>query len=364
MKSEAAFSPDWLSPPGETIAGVLRSRHLDLSEFASELGESLPWTESLLHGGIPITMNLSERISAVIGPSKDFWARCEAAYRGSLASVQSDISKNPISAWMLNLPVDDMLSYGWLSEFNPSEGREIACLRYFGVQSVESWHAGYKALLNRIAFKSTTAYTSHPESVIAWLREGELQSRAFTCRPWSPDVFKSLLIEIRSLTRERDPSLFLPELQSKCAKAGVAVLVVRLPKGCHASGAARFLSPDRALIQLSMRYLSDDHFWFSFFHEAAHLLLHENGLLFVDSDEGMTRSTDSEESEANRFAEQVLISDQLRQQMLDLPANGRSIARFAKDIGVSPGIVVGQLQHSGRIKPNHFNSLKTYFEWK
>ena len=36
------------------------------------------------------------------------------------------------------------------------------------------------------------------------------------------------------------------------------------------------------MIQLSARHKSDDHLWFSFFHEAAHVLLHSKKSVFVD----------------------------------------------------------------------------------
>ena len=40
--------------------------------------------------------------------------------------------------------------------------------------------------------------------------------------------------------------------------------------------AAKLLSDDQAWIQMSFRFLTDDHFWFTFFHEVGHLILHPN----------------------------------------------------------------------------------------
>ncbi len=57
------------------------------------------------------------------------------------------------------------------------------------------------------------------------------------------------------------------------------------------------------MIALSDRYKKDDFFWFTFFHEAAHLLLHSKKETFVDD------GTDNDllEDEANRFAADFLI---------------------------------------------------------
>ena len=59
-----------------------------------------------------------------------------------------------------------------------------------------------------------------------------------------------------------------------CRAVGVVLVIEKeLPKA-RVDGVARWLTPTRALIQLSARYLRDDILWFTFFHEAAHLLLH------------------------------------------------------------------------------------------
>ena len=194
---------------------------------------------------------------------------------------------------------------------------------------------------------------------MAWLRQGELQSLPIKCAPWDATHFREVLPELRSLSRRKDPSLFIPELRRRCAECGVAVVVVRAPTGCRASGATRFLSSDRALLLLSFRYLSDDHFWFTFFHEAGHLLLHGNRGLIL---EGIGAPT-SEEEEANDFAASALIPSPFQPELSTLRLELRAIASFARRVGVSPGIVIGQLQHQQRVARNHWNDLKVRFDW-
>ncbi len=67
-----------------------------------------------------------------------------------------------------------------------------------------------------------------------------------------------------------------------CAAVGVAVVLVPELPGTRVSGATRWLTPGKALIQLSLRYKSDDQLWFTFFHEAAHVLLHGKRDLFIE----------------------------------------------------------------------------------
>lgn len=137
-------------------------------------------------------------------------------------------------------------------------------------------------------------------------------------------------------------------------------MFVKAPAGCRASGATRFISRDKAMIILSFRHLSDDHFWFSFFHEAGHLILHGHGSTFVDGD---AAETTEKEREANLFAAGTLIPLSERGRLDRLRANVNEIVRLAVSIGISPGIVVGQMQHEGLLGPNQLNGLKRRYTW-
>jgi hypothetical protein len=53
-----------------------------------------------------------------------------------------------------------------------------------------------------------------------------------------------------------------------------------------------------------------------------------------------------------------------RPELMKLPVNGRAVMRFARKIGIAPGIVVGQLQHAGRLKRQQLNNLKRRYRWK
>ena len=148
-----------------------------------------------------------------------------------------------------------------------------------------------------------------------------------------------------------------------CLSAALLLLSCVLPKQCKASGAARFLTPSKAMLLLSVRHLSDDHFWFTFFHEAGHLILHSNKFIFVDGLGCDDNLASNDEDEANRFAEDLLIPPEHREEMLSLTANKIAVMRFARKVGISRGVVVGQLQHYKILGPNQLNALKHRFRW-
>jgi len=177
--------------------------------------------------------------------------------------------------------------------------------------------------------------------------------------PFDPEALRRRLPDLRRLTLQERPGEFLPELLLACASVGVAVAFVPAPNGCHASGAARWLTPSKALVVLSHRYRANDHLWFTFFHEIAHILHHGKKRLFID----WAGLTGEHEDEANSWAADFLIP---RQFVPALKAVGRSregVLKLAQRIGVAPGIVVGRMQKDGLLPWSRLNELKTRYEW-
>ena len=167
------------------------------------------------------------------------------------------------------------------------------------------------------------------------------------------------LHEIRALSRETS-RLICRRLKDICAATGVAVVLVPEIKGARASGATRWLTAEKAMLLLSFRYKRDDHFWFSFFHEAGHILRGGKKDFFIEH-QG-SEVNDAREAEANRFAEEFLIS---RERASELPRlrSLRAVQAFASSLGIAPGIVVGRMQREGLIRFNRFNSLKLRLDW-
>ena len=186
-----------------------------------------------------------------------------------------------------------------------------------------------------------------------------IEAEAQDCAVYNGSRFRKATQQIRGLTRE-DLGEALQRAAELCNQAGVAVaLVPPLPKTAL-SGAAWWLSPKKAVIQLSARHKSDDHLWFSFFHEAAHILLHSKKNVFVDEVAG--NGTDIEE-EANRWAARTLVPPrEWGRFVATSPRRKLAVQAFADQQGIAPGIVVGMLQHEGVIPWSHLNGLKVKLE--
>ena len=108
-------------------------------------------------------------------------------------------------------------------------------------------------------------------------------------------------------------------------------------------------------------YKTDDHLWFTFFHEAGHILLHGKRDIFLEEDD----QTNDKEDEANRFAADWLIPSSEYKNFHPRGSyfSKAEITEFAERLGITPGIVVGRLQHDGHIPMKNCNDLKRKLVW-
>jgi HTH-type transcriptional regulator / antitoxin HigA len=360
MNATESFEPKWATPPGATVLDVLREREMAVGEFAEAVHRDLESVSRLLHGVEPLTDEWAEALARVVGASPTFWLRREALYRSDLKRV-CEAAGTSTSDWAKSLPLGDMVQFGWIERgSSPGETALNACA-FLGVVTANSFERRYKELLSSAAYRASNAFVAQPSAVAAWLRQGEIVASAVDCASWNETKLREAIEPIRALTNEEDPQKFLPPLRKYLAGCGIALVVARAPAGCHASGVARFLNEQKGLIQLSFRYLSDDQFWFTLFHEIGHILLHAKDGLFIEMDD---HRKSAKESEADAFAISELFANVGVESLDTLEISKFAIARLARKAGIAPGLIVGQLQARKRIPYKHFNYFKKRYAWQ
>jgi hypothetical protein len=314
--------------------------------------------DAFLAGDIPLTIRRAERLSSTIGGSIEFWMTRDGQYREDLSRVVAD-------AWAQRMPIKDMATFGWIAaDGDDWVGQIDACLRFFDVATPEVWEAEHEALVERTRFRSSRVLDTDEFALAVWLRQCEVELSKVSCAEWDRDAFAALLQRLLPLTRERDPRRFLPALQVRCAAVGVAVSVVRAPRGCPVSGAARQLTNGQPSIALSGRYRADDHLWFTFFHEAAHLLLHGTDALYVDALDRDYAPTSADEAAADEFAGTLLVPTEYQDRLVRAKRSPFELRSIANEIGVSLGVVIGHLQHRGALGyDTRLNRLKNRYAW-
>jgi HTH-type transcriptional regulator / antitoxin HigA len=358
---ESSFQPDWFSKPGDTLATLMVRRELTPRRLAEKLECDMETVRALLAGTARVDEDMAFRLSRCVGGTPSFWYKRQSGYEKALARAAHAVPNEKANYWLSKLPRTDILTCSRVERSARRADAIKLCLAYFGVTGPDEWEQRYTVFTNNIAFRTSESFKSTIGSLSVWLRQGEIQAASLRCGFWDPNLLLSSIGELRVLTKAKAPTYFVPRMQEICAAAGVAVVFARAPSKCRASGAARFILPEKAMIILSFRYLSDDHVWFTLFHEIGHLLLHGMATTFVD---GELVSTTMKELEANDFAVNALIPRERREELFSLRPRTKDIIRFAISIGISPGIIVGQLQYAKLIGRNQFNFLKRRYQWE
>lgn len=362
------FAPDWASPPGDTMNDLADERGWTQAELARRLGYSEKHVSQLINGKVPLTVDAAQRLERVLGASVDFWLTREADYRKHSARLEAERTHTGWVSWLDELPIKEIMASGAIpkvrNDARHKPGIVNDCLRFFGVASPDEWRAHYGAM--QVAFRRSRDEQSDVGAISAWLRLGEQQAEKWDGVKYDKVRFEGALTAIRALTCQ-PPNVFELEMRALLQEAGVILVLVPAIPRAHVSGVARWLSPTRPLIQLSLYGKTNDKFWFTFFHEAAHILLHANTKeekrsVFLD-DPNAGHSDNPQEHEANQWAADWLIPSEYASALRDLRSKA-AVVDFANRLQIHPGIVVGRLQHDGFIEPSWMNHLKVSFRFR
>ncbi len=347
------FSPDYAVPPGWVLQERLEVEGISHAEFARRCGRSAKLISEIISGKAPLEPGTALQFEKVLGVDAGIWLGIEASHRLHRAREAEAKDASASAAWVKAFPVKDLVKRGCFPRPESDIDAVSKLLAFFRVGSVDAWTAHYGRA--SAAYRHSPKFRSSEVALATWLRLGEIEADRQDCMEYNRSRFRRAVRMIRGLTREPIADA-LQQARVLCNEAGVALaLVSPLPKTAL-SGAAWWLSPGKAVIQLTGRHKSDDHLWFSFFHEAAHILLHGKKGIFVDEANG---DDTGQEAEANEWAASMLVPRRAWDQFAATGSySAQAVRAFAEDQGIAAGIVVGMLQHKGFIPWTHLNGLK------
>lgn len=288
------YYPDSVSAPGETLSETLSSLGMSQTELARRMGRPVKTINEIIQGKAAITAETALQLEQVLRIPASFWLKREQQYQESLARLAERQRFTFWTEWLKTFPVREMIRRGWLPSCNDKTQQVFEVLKFFGVASPEAWEEVWERQV--IKYRRSTTI-GNLGAVTTWLRQGEIQAQEVETKPYSADAFRNALNYIRPLT-VKPVKIFQEELVRLCAEAGVAVVFVPELPGTGICGATRWLMPTKALVQLSLHYKTDDQLWFTFFHEAGHILLHGKRQVFLDS-EIDPQSGEEAENQAN-----------------------------------------------------------------
>ncbi|TAP26881.1 ImmA/IrrE family metallo-endopeptidase [Arthrobacter sp. S41] len=340
--------------PGEYIKEWLEDEERTQASLARDLGVSAKHVSKLINGAV-LSPELALKLELVTSIPAKNWLALEAQYRADQTRLGMEKELERHAEIAKAFPLTALRKAGIITETMRKPGIVLMQLMsFFAVGDLEGLERQSQPLP---AFRQDVAHPVRPESVRTWLRMIELELDASDPleQPYDADSLRALIPELRELSRSQGASFEGP-LVEKLASVGVRILFVPEISGTRAHGCTQWYG-ENPVITLTLRGRDDGKLWFTLFHEIGHVLLHPKNGPMVQMD-GELQS--AKEIAANEFASETLVPARFKPRLRKLRFNS-DVIEFAEEIGVSPGIVVGQLHHLGLWERNRGHKLHNRF---
>lgn len=295
------YFPETIPHPGETLGEKLDELGMGPKEFAIRTGKPEKTITAVLKGDSSITPDMAVQFENVTHIPAVFWMNHQKTFDEYLARKRHIEMIKAATQWAKKFPISDLENFGWIPRCTTLTESTKELLAFFGFANHKAWEAYYVKQQLKVAFRISLASTCQPYAISAWLRMGEQQANHIRAKSYSEKKFKMVLSEVKSL-KNCDQKKSFRQLQNLCAKAGVKVVQTPCLPNAPIHGSARWVQ-NTPLIQLSETYPTNNSFWFTFFHEAGHILKHGKKDIFLEDVEYSEKDI-QKEKEADAFAEE------------------------------------------------------------
>ena len=327
------------TPPGATIKEQLNDRGMSQKKFAARMDMSEKHISKLINGDVQLTPETAVRLEIVLGVPAKFWNNLESIYREKIIKAEAENAMEADKEMVKK--IREMVKFGWIPDAVESNEKVVNLRKFFEV--VELSLIGNEQI-TRIACRRLAITEKSDLALMAWAQEARIKARNIQTASINIKGLTSVLNDIRNMT-VLNPKEFCPKIKKCLADCGIALVFLPHLEGSFLQGAS-FIDGNKIVLGLTARGKDADKFWFSLFHELAHIVL---------GHVGQTNGTsEDDEKEADRWSGDILIDSK------DFEES--QVLQFAKAQGIAPGIIVGRMQLEGMIKYSMLNNLKEKYE--
>ncbi len=338
------YIPDAVSHPGETLREKLEELDMGPKEFAVRTGKPEKTISLILNGESAVTPDMAVLFETVLKIPARFWMRRQDLYNERQARLKRAAAIEQAIPWAKSFPYAKMANMGWIPKARKATEKVIHLFEFFSIGTYEAWEAYYLQARLKIEFRISLAHTNDPYAISAWLRRGDILARDLDAPEYSAKKLKAILPQLKSIMAAQ-PDHFFHQIQALCLSAGVKVVHTPCLPKAPINGVARWIENNTTpLIQLSDRYKRNDVFWFSFFHELGHILLHGKKDVFLENVEYEGKDLEKE-AEADAFAIEWTFSEKQEKEVVHEDVLDREkILAYAKKFNTHPAMIIGRLQ--------------------
>lgn len=355
-KEDIIVARQIISPPGDTLAEILKLRGISQPSLALRMGRPLKTINEIIKGKAAIMPETAIQLERVLGTEAAFWLEREKNYRLELAEIEDAEKLLETKDWVENFPLSAMKKMQWLDYDNDVLSKGASLYSFFGVSGQEAYYSYYHEKVYEAAYRMSKKSGKNPYSVSAWLKQGEHQAGKVKAAEYNLQAFKKVLHETKSIMAQQ-PANFFSVVQSLCSSAGVKVVHTPCLPNTSLHGSTRWIN-DYPIIQLTNLYKRNDIFWFTFFHEAGHIIKHGKKDFFVEGLE-YSEHDENKEQEADEVAiKYTLTKEQEAEAIKNAPHTRKSILEYAVKFNTHPSLIIGRFARTNK----EYNQLG--WSWK
>lgn len=327
--------------PGDFIREELDSRGWTQKDLADILGRPLPTVNRILKGKHGIMPEMAVGLAEVFETTAELWLDRESRYRLSLVDGSNEDIRRRRKLYEL-VPLRDLQKRGWIAADGSIDDSKQAVLELLQIAGVDE-----TPKLQAATRKSTVVPAEFSRAQRAWCFRVLQLTQDQTVSKFEVRKVDACQRALLKLAAKPEDAAQVPRV---LAEFGIRFAIVEHLTGTRIDGAALWLDSQQPVIGMSLRHDRIDYFWFTLLHELSHIRHRDS--LSCDAEHtvrGPAARLPEFEKRADAEATAGLVPPEKLEAVLPVLKDANyslgSIENFAADVGVHPGVVVGQLQY-------------------
>jgi len=341
------YQSDLAIHPGEYLEEVLEELEMTQSDLSHRTGRPVQAINEIIKGKKSITPETALQFEQVLDVPAHVWTGLQNEYNMILAKEKEIALIKEETNLLSRFPYLDLSKMGLVKETRKKEER-VAELKKFLKVSVLSQIKDVKEF--EPAYRVTDQRNVSSEALATWLHSGRLLSEKVETSVFDKKRLENSLNDIKTLMSTQELNYAIKEIKKILCSCGVALVMIPHFKGTKVSGAT-FWSKNKtkAVLLMTLRGSYSDIFWFNFFHELGHILLHDKREIFLE-DGYNNEKLKKQEDEANEFSKNFLIDKEKYNELISKDITPSLVKKFAEENNIKDSIVVGRLMKDNIIQ--------------
>ena len=300
-----------------------------------------------------ITIDTARLLSKAFGTSPQFWINADTNYRLRLNKEMKKEKETGSRAEIFkHMPIREMIRKGWLEDYKDFNDLINKIKKFWQSEKI---NFSFMEKTETPNFRKSIAYhQSNTYYALCWYEMAKKCAKKFKVLAYIEKNLSDLAEKIPYYSAKNDG---IEDFLNALNASGVKFFVLSHLQKTYLDGAS-FYDEENPVIVYSGRYNRTDHFWFTVAHEIAHILLHlSKDKYFLDNLE--TIETDVEREADSSAVKMLLVEDILNCFEGRMRYISETQVEECRDqLQVDPAIIVGVLQHYGKLSRRNLNRFK------